>query len=172
VVRGKWILENLLGASPPPPPANVPELKATGEPGQILSMRERMAQHRESPQCASCHAVMDPIGFSMENFDGVGRWRVLGESGSVIDASGALPGGVTFTGPEGLKRALLGKSEEFVTNLTEKLLTYALGRGVEYYDLPSVRAIVRANAAEQYRVSSLIAGVVASAPFQMRKARS
>jgi len=134
-------------------------------------MRERMAQHRESPQCASCHAVMDPIGFSLENFDGVGRWRVLGESGEPIDASGALPGGAAFSGPDGLKRALLGQSEEFVTNLTEKLLTYALGRGVEYYDLPAVRAIVRSTAADRYRVSSLIAGVAASAPFQMRKAR-
>jgi len=171
VVRGKWILENLLGASPPPPPPNVPELKATSEPGRILSMRERMAQHRESPQCASCHAVMDPIGFSLENFDGVGRWRVLGESGGPIDASGALPGGVTFSGPAGLKQALVGQSDEFVTNLTEKLLTYALGRGVEYYDLPAVRAIVKATAADGHRVSSLIAGVAASAPFQMRKAR-
>ena len=169
VVRGKWILENLLGTSPPPPPANVPELKPTGEPGQVLSMRDRMVQHRQNPQCASCHAIMDPIGLSLENFDGVGKWRVLGESGVAIDATGALPDGVAFSGPDGLRRALLGKSDQFVTALTEKLLTYALGRGVEYYDLPAVRAVVRRSASDDYRLSSLISGIVESAPFQMRK---
>ena len=169
VVRGKWILENLLGTSPPPPPPNVPELKPTGEPGQVLSMRERMVQHRQSPQCASCHAIMDPIGLSLENFDGVGKWRVLGESGAVIDATGALPDGATFSGPDGLKRALLAKSDQFLTTLTEKLFTYALGRGVEYYDLPTVRAVVRRSAGDDDRLSTLIAGIVESAPFQMRK---
>jgi mono/diheme cytochrome c family protein len=170
VVRGKWILENLLGTSPPPPPPNVPELKPTGEPGQVLSMRERMVQHRQSPQCASCHAIMDPIGLSLENFDGVGKWRVLGESGTAIDATGALPDGATFSGPDGLKRALLAKSDQFVTTLTEKLLTYALGRGVESYDLPAVRAVVRRSAGDDYRLPVLIAGIVESAPFQMRTA--
>jgi hypothetical protein len=170
VVRGKWILENLLGTSPPPPPPNVPELKPTGEPGQVLSMRERMVQHRQSPQCASCHAIMDPIGLSLENFDGVGKWRVLGESGAAIDATGALPDGAAFSGPDGLKRALLVKSDQFVTTLTEKLFTYALGRGVEYYDLPAVRAVVRRSAADDHRLSALIAGIVESAPFQMRTA--
>jgi hypothetical protein len=171
VVRGKWILENLLGTSPPPPPANVPELKAAGAPGQVLSMRERMVQHRQSPQCASCHAIMDPIGLSLENFDGVGRARLLGESGGPIDAAGALPDGTTFVGPDGLKRALLGRSNQFVTTLTEKLLTYAVGRGLEYYDQPTVRDVLNRSAAGGHRVSSLIAGIVESAPFQMRKSR-
>jgi hypothetical protein len=168
VVRGKWILENLLGTSPPPPPPNVPELKPTSEPGKVLSMRERMVQHRENPACASCHAIMDPIGLSLENLDGVGKARTLGESSEPIDASGVLPDGTTFTGPAGLKQALLTKSDQFVTTLTEKLLTYGLGRGVEYYDAPAVRAIVREARPGDFRFSSLIAGIVQSAPFQMR----
>src|SRR5262249_37084234 len=114
VVRGKWILENLLGTPPPPPPPNVPELKATGAPGQVLSMRQRMVQHRENPACASCHAVMDPIGLSLENLDGVGRFRTLGESSEPIDASGMLPDGTAFKGVAGLKQALLTKSDQFV----------------------------------------------------------
>jgi hypothetical protein len=172
VVRGKWILENILGASPPPPPPNVPELKPTGAPGQVLSMRDRMVQHRENPACASCHAIMDPIGLSLENLDGIGKARTLGEASDPIDASGVLPDGTKFVGPTGLKEALLTKPDQFVTTLTEKLLIYALGRGVEYYDAPTVRAIVRASAANDYRFSSLILGIVESAPFQMRRARS
>jgi mono/diheme cytochrome c family protein len=168
VVRGKWILENLLGASPPPPPPNVPELKPTSEPGKVLSMRDRMVQHRENPACASCHAIMDPLGLSLENLDGVGRARTLGESSEPIDASGVLPDGTKFTGPAGLKQALLTRSDEFVTTLTEKLLTYALGRGLEYYDAPAVRAVVRDARPRDFRFSSLIAGIVESAPFQMR----
>ena len=170
MVRGKWILENLLGTSPPPPPPNVPELKPTGEPGQVLSMRERMVQHRQSPQCASCHAIMDPIGLSLENFDGVGKWRVLGESGRADRRDGRAARRHDVFGPDGLKRALLAKSDQFVTTLTEKLLTYALGRGVEHYDLPAVRAdrapIRRATTTA---CPTLIAGIVESAPFQMRK---
>jgi mono/diheme cytochrome c family protein len=169
VVRGKWILENLLGTSPPPPPPNVPELKPTGEPGMVLSMRDRMVQHRADPVCAGCHAIMDPIGLSLENFDAVGQLRTLGESSEPIDASGALPDGTKFVGATGLRNALLGKSDQVVTTITEKLLTYALGRGLEYSDAPTVRAIVREARRQDYRFASgLIAGVVASAPFQMR----
>jgi mono/diheme cytochrome c family protein len=172
VVRGKWILENLLGTSPPSPPPNVPVLKATNEAGSVLSMRDRMVQHRANPVCAGCHAIMDPLGLSLENLDAVGQARTLGESSQAIDASGALPGGMTFTGPAGLKQALLTKSDEFVTTVTEKLLTYALGRGLEYHDAPSVRAIVRDAARRDYRFSALILGVVQSAPFQMRMSPS
>jgi hypothetical protein len=170
-VRGKWILENFLGTSPPSPPPNVPELKANIEPGAVLSMRERMVAHRANPSCAGCHAIMDPIGLSLENFDGVGKVRLLGESSEPIDATGMLPDGTKFEGAVGLKRALLNKSDQFVTTVVEKLLTYALGRGIEYYDQPAVRAIVRDAARSDYQFSSgLIMGVVRSVPFQMRKA--
>ena len=171
VVRGKWILENFLGTSPPPPPPNVPDLKPSVEPGAVLSMRERMVAHRANPVCANCHAMMDPIGLSLENLDGVGKVRTLGESSAPIDAAGSLPDGTKFEGPVGLRRALLTKSDQFVTTVTEKLLTYALGRGIEYYDQPAVRAIVREAGRQDYRFSSaLILGVVRSAPFQMRMA--
>jgi hypothetical protein len=169
VVRGKWILENLLGTPPPPPVPNVPPLKATGAAGTVLSMRQRMEQHRASPVCASCHAMMDPLGLSLENFDAVGKWRTLGESSSAIDASGRLPDGTPFEGPAGLREALL-RSDLFVTTLTEKMLTYALGRGLEHYDAPAVRAILRDAAKQDYRLSSIVAGVVKSAPFRMRRA--
>ena len=173
VVRGKWVLENFLGTSPPPPPPNVPDLKSSVEPGAVLSMRERMVAHRANPACAGCHAMMDPIGLSLENFDAVGRFRTLAESGGPIDASGGLPDGTRFTGAAGLREALLARREQFVTTLTEKLLTYALGRGVEYYDQPAVRAIVRDAARRDYRfASALVAGVVRSTPFQMRRTRS
>ena len=172
VVRGKWILENLLGTSPPPPPPNVPELKPTGAPGQVLSMRDRMVQHRENPACASCHAIMDPLGLALENLDGVGKARILGDRPTPIDASGMLPDGTKFVGLVGLRQALLTNSDQFLTTLTEKLLTYALGRGVEYYDAPTVRAIVRESASTDSRFSSLILGIVESAPFQMRRTRS
>jgi mono/diheme cytochrome c family protein len=169
VVRGKWILENLLGTPPPPPLPNVPPLKATGTSGTVLSMRQRMEQHRASPVCASCHAMMDPLGLSLENFDAVGKWRVLGESSSPIDATGRLPDGTPFEGPAGLRDALL-RSDRFVATLTEKMLTYALGRGLEHYDAPAVRAILRQAAPREYRLSALITGVVTSAPFRMRRA--
>ena len=173
VVRGKWILENFLGTSPPPPPPNVPELKPTGAAGAVLSMRDRMVQHRADPACSSCHAIMDPIGLSLENFDAVGRLRALGESSEPIDASGALPDGTKFVGAAGLRNALLTKSDQVVTTVTEKLLTYALGRGVEYYDAPAVRALVRDAERQKYRFTSdLILGVVKSAPFQMRRSLS
>jgi mono/diheme cytochrome c family protein len=173
VVRGKWILENFLGTSPPDPPPNVPDLKPSVEPGAVLSMRERMAAHRGNPTCAACHAIMDPIGLSLENFDGVGRFRTLSESSQPIDASGALPDGTKFVGAAGLRQVLLARSDQFATTIAEKLLTYALGRGVEYYDQPAVRAIVKDAATRDYRFASgLILGVVQSAPFQMRRAGS
>jgi hypothetical protein len=170
VQRGKWLLENVLGAPPPPPPANVPPLKDNGEKGQAVSVRERMEQHRKSPLCASCHARMDPLGFALENFDAIGEWRST-EGDLSIDASGALPDGSKFEGPVGLRRFVLSKSDQFVATVTEKLLTYALGRGVESYDKPTVRRIVRDAAGTEYRWSSIILGIVTSIPFQMRRAR-
>ena len=168
VLRGKWILENIVGTPPPPPPPNVPPLKDTDAQGKVLSMRERMAQHRASPACAGCHQLMDPAGLSMENFDAIGRWRVRTESGGAVDASGGLPDGSTFTGMSGLRTTLLRKPEMFVGTLTEKLLTYALGRGLEYYDAPAVRDIVRDARTQDYRFSSLVHGIVSSDQFQMR----
>jgi hypothetical protein len=168
VVRGKWILENLLGTPPPPPLPNVPPLKPTNDQGAVLSMRQRMEQHRANPVCASCHAMMDPLGLSLENFDAVGKWRTLGESSAAIDARGRAPDGTLFEGPGGLRDMLLN-SHRFVPTLTEKMLTYALGRGLEHSDMPAVRAIVRDAAKNDYRLSSLIVGIVQSPPFRMRK---
>ena len=171
VLRGKWILENILGTPPPPPPPDVPDLE-TAEGGAPLSMREAMEQHRANPVCASCHQLMDPPGLSLENFDAVGRWRDRSETKTAIDASGVLPDGTEYEGPSGLKAALLRHPDRFVTTVTEKLLTYALGRGVEYYDAAAVRSIVRNAAENDYRLSSLILGVVESVPFQMRRSPS
>jgi mono/diheme cytochrome c family protein len=169
VQRGKWILENLLGAPPPPPPPDVPDLKPRGKDGRLLSMREQMDAHRANPICASCHARMDPIGFALENYDAVGRWRAK-DAGAVIDASGKLPDGTKFNGPAELKKILLtGHRDEFVTTVTEKLLTYALGRGLEAYDAPAVRAIMREAARDDYRLPALINAIINSRPFQMRK---
>ncbi|HEV2495953.1 MAG TPA: DUF1592 domain-containing protein [Terriglobia bacterium] len=169
VQRGKWILENLLGTPPPPPPPNVPQLKPQNHDGKLLTSREQMEQHRTDPVCASCHARMDPLGFALENFDGVGKWRVK-DAGAVIDASGKLPDGTQFTGPSGLKQALLnGHRDEYLQTVTEKLLTYALGRGLEYYDKPAVRAIVRQATPDNYRLSSLITAIATSVPFEMRR---
>jgi mono/diheme cytochrome c family protein len=169
VQRGKWILENLLGAPPPPPPPDVPDLKPHGKDGRLLSMREQMDAHRANPICASCHARMDPIGFALENYDAIGRWRTK-DAGAVIDASGKLPDGTKFNGPAELKKILLtGHRDEFVTTVTEKLLTYALGRGLEAYDAPAVRAIMREAARDDYRLPALINAIINSKPFQMRK---
>ena len=171
MLRGKWILENILGTPPPPPPPDVPELETAGS-GAPLSMREAMEQHRANPVCASCHRLMDPPGLSLENFDAIGRWRDRSETKAVIDASGVLPDGKKYDGLVGLKAALLEHPERFVTTVTEKMLTYALGRGIEYFDAPAVRAIVRDASEHNYRLSSLIMGVVKSAPFQMRRSSS
>jgi cytochrome c5 len=163
-LRGKFILENLLGSPPPPPPPNVPSLKDDKDATQ-LTMRQRMEQHRANAVCASCHARMDPLGFALENFDGLGRWR------PGVDASGVLPDGTKIDGPIGLRKVLLDRKDQFVTTATERLLTYALGRGVEPLDMPAVRTIVRNSAARDYRWSALITGIVNSVPFQMRGAR-
>ena len=171
VQRGKWVLENILGTPPPPPPPNVPPLTEENPVGKVLTMRERMVQHRANPACSSCHQLMDPIGLSFEHFDATGRWRTHGEGNVPIDAAGALPSGATFEGVAGLKRALLSRPELFVSTVSEKLLTYALGRGMEYYDAPAIRAITREARNNDYRFSSLILGVVRSAPFQMRRAQ-
>jgi Protein of unknown function (DUF1592)/Protein of unknown function (DUF1588)/Protein of unknown function (DUF1585)/Protein of unknown function (DUF1587)/Protein of unknown function (DUF1595)/Cytochrome C oxidase, cbb3-type, subunit III len=169
VVRGKWILDNLLGVPPPPPLPDVPALKDNTVDGS-LSVRQRLAEHRSNPTCASCHNLMDPIGLSLEKFDAVGRRRAA-ESGIVIDAAGGLPDGSRFTDVEGLEAALLKRPELFVGTFTEKLLTYASGRGVDSYDAPAVRAIVREARPQRYRMSSIVLGVVKSKPFQMRMSR-
>ncbi|MBI1895557.1 MAG: DUF1592 domain-containing protein, partial [Acidobacteria bacterium] len=168
VLRGNWVLGNLLGMPPPPPPPSVPALKEKSAAGKPLTMRERMAQHRANPVCASCHRVMDPVGFSFENYDAVGRWRTR-EEAAPIDASGGLPDGSKFEGVPGLQQALLKHPEAFLTNFTEKLLTYALGRGVEYYDAPAVRRVVQHARKNNYRFSEFILGIVNSTPFQMRR---
>ena len=170
VIRGKWVLENILGTPPPPPPPNVPALEETGEAGQILSMRERMEQHRANPACSVCHSQMDPLGFALENFDAIGRWRDS-ESGKPIDSAGALPDGTSFHGPSGLRKVLLSRRHQFVLNVTEKLMTYAVGRGVEYYDFPTIRSIMRDASSGDYQWSSLILGIVKSSPFQMRRSK-
>jgi hypothetical protein len=167
VVRGKWLLENILGAPPPPPPANIPALRENDEKGKPTSVRERLEEHRNNPICSSCHARMDPLGFALENFDATGRWRTVGEGGTSIDASGALPDGTRFNGPAEFRTALLAHRDEFVGTLTEKLLTYAIGRGVEHYDMPEVRKILKSANAKENRWSALIIGVVNSTPFRM-----
>jgi Protein of unknown function (DUF1592)/Protein of unknown function (DUF1588)/Protein of unknown function (DUF1585)/Protein of unknown function (DUF1595)/Protein of unknown function (DUF1587) len=168
VQRGKWILENLLG-SPPPPPPPVPDLVTHAENGRKLTMREAMEMHRANAVCQSCHARMDPIGFSLENYDGVGKWRDE-DGGSPIDASGKLPTGAKFEGMGGLKQLLAANyRDQFYDTVAEKLLTYALGRGLEYYDKPAVRAILRQAASENYRMSAFVTAIVNSSPFQMRR---
>ena len=168
VLRGKFVLDNLLGSPPPEPPPNVPALEESSQTGKQLTMREAMAQHRENPACRVCHAAMDPIGFSLENYDAVGKWRDM-FAGVDVDASGLLPDGAAFNGRKGLENLILDRPTDFVATVTEKLLTYALGRGVEYYDMPTVRSIVRQSEQEDFSWSSLILGVVKSAPFQMRR---
>ena len=169
VVRGKWILENILGTPPPDPPANVPPLPESEPGARPASMREQMAQHRSSPVCASCHSMIDPPGFALENFDAVGRFRSRDDRLQLIDASGSLPDGTSFNDVIELRNAILRRPERFVTAFTEKLLAYALGRSLEYYDMPAVRAIVREAAADDYKFSGVILGVAKSLPFQMRR---
>ena len=172
VLRAKWLLENVLGTPPAPPPPDIPPLPAGGEAGEPRTVRERLARHRANPACAACHAPMDPLGFALENFDAIGRWRTS-VAGFPVDASAVLADGLTtFDGPGGLRRVLLDRSGQFVETVAEKLLVYALGRGVEHHDRPVIRAIVRAAAADDHRWSSLILGIVESAPFRMRRSES
>ena len=168
VLRGKWILENVLGTPPPPPLPNVPPLVASTESAP-RTLRERMEQHRASPTCAGCHKVLDPLGFALENFDGVGAWRTR-EAGLPIDASGVLADGTKVDGVVALRNALVARSDIFVQTLTEKLMIYALGRGLQAYDMPAVREIVRQTEKQDYRFSALIMGIVTATPFQMRMA--
>jgi hypothetical protein len=172
VFRGKWILDNILGTPPPDPPPNVPPLpeKSGVYAGRAPSMRERMAEHRANATCATCHSMIDPLGFGLENFDPTGKWRAVDEMYVPIDASGNLPDGTKFGGAPELRAVLVKRPERFVSALTEKLLTYALGRGVEYYDMPAVRKIVKDAAASRYQLSNIVLGITRSMPFQMRRA--
>ncbi len=169
VLRGKFILENLLGTPPPPPPPNVPTLKDNGEGGKFQSVRERLEEHRANPACATCHAVMDPLGFSLENFDAVGKWRTR-EPGGKIDSSGTLADGTPVNGPVALRKALLSHPDQFAGVMAEKMLTYGLGRGLEYYDMPAVRKVAEDAARGNYKFSALVMGIVNSTPFQMKRA--
>jgi hypothetical protein len=169
-VRGKWLLENILAAPVPAPPPNVPALDASVPEGKVLSVREMLEAHRANAVCASCHARMDPLGFSLENFDAIGQWRTT-DAGKPIDASGVLLDGTKVNGPAALRRALVAQKEQFVRTVTAKLLTYTLGRGIEYYDEPAVRGIVNNAAADDYRWSSVVLGIVKSVPFQMRSVK-
>jgi hypothetical protein len=167
VKRGKWVLEQLLGAPPPPPPPNVPLLE--DQQGKLTgTLREQMQQHRENPSCAACHTDMDTLGFAFENFDAIGRWRDRDGAGA-IDPSGELPGGLTFAGPAELKQVLLQRKDDFTRCITEKLLTYALGRGLEYYDRPTINRIVQAVGENDYRFSALVSEIVRSEPFVNRR---
>ena len=172
VLRGKWVLENLLGAPPPEPPPDVPTLEEENEEGEPLSMRQAMVRHRENPACAVCHAPMDPIGFALENYNAVGGWRQTSEAGTPVDATGTLPDGAAFEGPTGLRDLLLDRPDDFVGTVTEKLMGYALGRGLDYYDAPTVRKIVREAAGADYRWSSIIVGIVKSNSFKLRRSDS
>jgi hypothetical protein len=168
-IRGKWVLENILAAPPPAPPAVVPALELSNKGDKPLSVRQMLEAHRANPACASCHARMDPLGLSLENFDAIGQWRST-DAGQAIDASGVLLDGTKVNGPRELRQALMAQKTQFVGTVTGKLLTYALGRGLEYYDAPTVRAIDRSSAADDYRWSSVIRGFVKSAAFQMKTA--
>jgi len=171
VLRGKWMLDNLLALPPPPPPPNVPALNETPQNGKLASIRERMEQHRKNPACAVCHVKMDPLGFALENFDAIGQWHATNKDGTPVDVDGAFPDGTKLRGVAGLRQTMLSRRQQFVGAFTEKLLAWALGRGLEYYDLPAVRKIVREAAANDYRWSSIIEGIVKSVPFQMSSVR-
>jgi len=165
VNRGKYVLTNILGTPPPAPPENVPPLDET--PGKARTMRERMEEHRRNPACAGCHKLMDPIGIALENFDGIGRWRTA-DAGLAIDPAAQLADGSNVAGPADLRAAILRRPELFARNMTEMLLTYALGHGLEHHDMPYVRGILKEAARGDYRFSSLVLGIVKSVPFQMR----
>jgi len=172
VQRGKWVMENILNTPPNPPPANVPPLKENASGSAALSVRERMEAHRANPTCAACHKVLDTYGFVLDNFDGIGAYREVSEAGKPIDSAVVLPDGTKANGPETLRNDLLGKPRVFVGTMTEKMLTYALGRGLEYYDVPAVRKIVNESATQDYKFSALVMGVAKSMPFQMRRAEA
>jgi hypothetical protein len=168
-IRGKWLLENILGTPPPPPPPNVSSLQVkNADDGRVLTMRQQMEIHRANAACASCHKVMDPLGFALENFDATGKWRTT-DSGTKIDASGVTPDGFPLNGPADLRDYLMSRPDQFATTVTAKLLTYALGRGLEEYDYPIVRKIVRDSAPGKYKWSSLVMAITESIPFQMRR---
>jgi len=170
-IRGKYLLENILAAPPPAPPPNIPALEETSKDGKARSVREMLEVHRRNPTCASCHARMDPLGLSLENFDAIGQWRAT-DAGTPINASGVLLDGTKVDGPAALRRALVAQQEQFVRTVADKLLTYAIGRGLEHYDAPAIRGVVRAAAADDYRWSSTILALVKSAPFRMRRTGS
>jgi hypothetical protein len=170
VKRGRWVLEQILGTPPPPPPPNVPELPADAKAQLTGSLRQRMEQHRANPSCAACHARMDPLGFAFENFNAIGAFRTK-DGDFPIDPSGTLPDGVSFKGPAELKAVLKGKKELFSRCLTEKMLTYALGRGVESYDRPAVDKITAALARDDYRFSTLLLEIARSDPFRLRRGK-
>ena len=169
VLRGKWILNNILGTPPPDPPPNIPSLVDEKTQAKLGTMRERMSAHRDNPVCAACHAMIDPAGFALEGFDAIGRSRLVDESFNAIDASGVLPDGTAFDGAAELRAALVERPERFVSTVTEKLMTYALGRGLDYYDMPAVRRIVREGEADDYGMQSIIVGIVNSYPFLHRR---
>jgi hypothetical protein len=171
VLRGKWVMEVLLGSPPPPPPPDVPDLEEThaAKEGRLLSVRERLEMHRASPACNSCHRVIDPLGLALENFDVTGAWRIK-DNGTAVDATGTLYDGTRLQGPVSLRQALVSRSEIVLRTFTENLMAYALGRRVEPYDMPAVRAIVRDGSANEYRFSSFVLGIVKSPAFQMSRA--
>jgi hypothetical protein len=175
VQRGKWIMEVLLGSPPPPPPPNVntnlDETAGAASAGHLLSTRERMAEHRKNPTCASCHNVIDPLGLALENFDTLGAWRIK-DNGVAIDASGTLYDGTKLDGPASLNKALLGKSESVIRNFTDNLMAFAIGRRVEYYDQPTVRSIVRKAEQNGNRFSAFVLGIVNSPAFRMSTAEA
>jgi mono/diheme cytochrome c family protein len=168
VLRGKWLLESILGSPPPAPPENVPSLPDRGEGGRPASVRERLEVHRRNPVCASCHTTMDPLGFALEPFDAIGTYRAVSETGAPLDATGTMPSGSKFEGPSGLRNVLLEDRERFALTVTEKLMAFALGRGLEYYDRPAVRRVAQTAAARDYRWSDIVLGIVESVPFQLR----
>jgi cytochrome c551/c552 len=168
VLRGKWLLETFFGTPVPPVPANVPRLPEDAVEAPATPMRTRLDQHTRNPACASCHVTLDPLGYALENFDGVGRWRTL-DAGTTIDTSSTLPDGTAIHGPDGLRKLLAARREVFVTTVVDRLMTYALGRRITHYDMPSVRGIVRDAAAAEYRWSAVIAAIVRSTPFQMKR---
>ena len=170
VLRGKWLLDNLFGAPPPPPPPNVPSLEESGSDGKPLPLRQLMEKHRKNAACAGCHAAIDPLGFVLENFDAIGRWRTT-DAGAPIDSSGVLPDGTRLDGPSALRNVLLSRPEEFAAMFAEKMLVYALGRRVDYYDFPAIRKIVRESAPRQYRWSALVLATAQSMPFRMRRSQ-